>query len=146
MDTASVVLDNCIKNNRDFAVIMLDLDHFKKINDTHGHAIGDEVLKITVSRVKNVLKKDTLMARYGGEEFIILIADETKEDVLNIAWRIQKSLTADPFAIDDLSLAVTASLGIASRNNLKNLQEIINNSDKALYRAKDAGRNAVEYF
>jgi diguanylate cyclase (GGDEF)-like protein len=147
MKAATRALNACIKENRDFALIMLDLDHFKAINDTHGHSAGDEVLKITVARLTHVLAKNTLMARIGGEEFVVMITDAGRDSMINVAGRIQKSLTAAPFEIGDLLIAVTASFGIAAKQpDAANLSDIIANSDKALYMAKADGRNTVVYY
>ena len=146
MKTAARMLNTCIKEDREFALIMFDLDHFKAVNDTYGHSIGDEVLKIATARARHILAGNTLIFRYGGEEFIILITDTTKEDVIKLAWRIQKNMASSPFVIEDLSITVTASFGIASKNsNALNLEALIKNSDQALYKAKSAGRNTVVY-
>ena len=146
MKTAASMLKTCIKENKEFAIITLDLDHFKAINDTHGHSVGDEVLTITVARISHSLASGTLLARFGGEEFVLMITDAKKEDLLSMAWRIQRSLTSSPYKIGDLSLRVTASFGIASKSDYATtLKEIIANSDIALYQAKKEGRNTVVY-
>ena len=144
MENAAKTLKTCIKSNRDFAVIMFDLDKFKAINDTYGHDVGDDVLKIAVTRTSRVLKSGTVLARYGGEEFILMITDAAEEDVVSIAWRIQKNISLRPFVIGDLRIAVTASFGVASKNSsAQSLKAIMDNSDKALYQAKANGRNMV---
>ena len=147
MKTATSVLNACIKENSEFAIIAMDLDHFKAVNDTYGHNVGDEVLKIAVARACHIMASGTLLARFGGEEFIIMVTDAKKKCLLGLAWRIQKNLTSSPFKIGDLSINVTASFGIASKDDsTTSLQEIIDNSDKALYQAKNAGRNTVVYY
>ena len=141
---ASNALDECIKNDRQFSLIMLDLDRFKSVNDTYGHSVGDEVLRITVARVSHVLKSGTIVARYGDEEFVVMITDVAEKDIINIAWRLQKNLAVRPFVIGELSVAVTASFGIASKSpSAQSLTEIINNSEQALAKAKAGGRNTV---
>jgi diguanylate cyclase (GGDEF)-like protein len=145
MKTAARALERCIKADREFALITMDLDHFKAVNDTYGHIVGDEVLKISVARISHILEKGTLLARIGGEEFVVMITDMKKDDVINIAWRMQRSLAATPFSVGDLSIGVTASFGIANKSDSANLDEILSNSDKALYEAKANGRNTVAF-
>ena len=147
MQTATCVLNTCIKEKRNFSLITLDLDHFKVINDTYGHSVGDEVLITTVSRIIHTLPAGTLVARIGGEEFVVMITDVTKENMVDIARRIKKSLTASQFKIGNLNIAVTASFGIASKkSDNTNLAEIMAKSDEALYKAKMAGRNTIIYY
>ena len=146
MKAAARMMNACIKEDREFALIMFDLDHFKVINDTYGHSIGDEALKIAIARASHILAGGTLIARYGGEEFIIAVTDAAKEDVTNLAWRVQKNVASSPFVIGDLSIVVTASFGIASKSSKSmSLKTLIEYSDKALYKAKSAGRNVVVY-
>jgi two-component system cell cycle response regulator len=147
MEVAAATLVACTKVEREFALIMLDIDHFKRINDTYGHLVGDEVLKTTFARISHSLAGDTVIARIGGEEFVVLVTDAEKADVIGIAQRIQKNLSATMFHIGDVIIAVTASFGIASRNpgNIS-LEKILENSDTALYRAKASGRNAIVHF
>ena len=147
MQAAAATLSTCIKEKRDFSIIMIDLDHFKAVNDTYGHSVGDEVLKIAVARVQNTLSRETVVARYGGEEFIVMIANMDRDEVEKLAWRIRSGLTATPFHIGDLNIIVKASFGIASKEpNITKLSEIIDNSDTALYKAKAAGRDTVVYY
>ena len=140
-------LQNCIKENCDFSIIMTDIDQFKSINDCYGHTVGDEVLKIFTARISHILKKDTLLARYGGEEFVIALPGVGHEDAAKTAWRFNKAIQDSSFQVDDLEITVTASFGIAAKTKeCKTLLEIINNADKALYQAKEAGRNTVIDF
>jgi len=144
VSNAKDMLIKCIKENSDFSVIYYDVDYFKKVNDTHGHGVGDEVLKIAVARAKNTLKKDTILARYGGEEFIILLPHTSMENAEKTAWRIQQSITASPFIIGEITLNVTISFGVASKTDTaQDLDVIIDMADQALYIAKNSGRNTV---
>jgi len=146
-ETSERELQNCIKENCDFSIIMTDIYHFKSVNDRYGHTVGDEVLKIFTARISHILKKDTLLARYGGEEFVIALPGVDHEDTAKTAWRFNKAIQDSPFRVDDLEITVTASFGIAAKTKeCKTLLEIINNADKALYRAKEAGRNTVIDF
>ncbi|MCL2201853.1 MAG: diguanylate cyclase [Oscillospiraceae bacterium] len=144
LETAEITLRRCIEESSNFSLIMMDIDHFKSINDRFGHAIGDEVLKIFTARIRHVLKKDTLFARYGGEEFAVELEGVSQENAVKTALRLSQVIQDTPFQIDGLELNVTASFGVASKTSVCTLLEkIINNSDKALYQAKSAGRNTV---
>ncbi|MCL2386880.1 MAG: sensor domain-containing diguanylate cyclase [Defluviitaleaceae bacterium] len=144
MENAKTILAKSKANNDPFHLIMMDLDHFKGINDTYGHPIGDEVLKVAAKRMTNVTRKDTIIARYGGEEFIVLLTDLSYESAVKNAQRIQKVMEESPFMIKGMTLNVTVSLGIATLENpADSLDEIIHNADIALYGAKRTGRNKV---
>jgi diguanylate cyclase (GGDEF)-like protein len=146
-ETAERELQNCIKDEREFAVIMTDIDHFKSVNDRFGHTVGDEVLKIFTARIKHILKQNTLFARYGGEEFVIVLSDTSHEDAMHIAWRLNKAVQDSLFQTDDLEIKVSASFGVATKTSgCKTLLEIVGNADKALYQAKKSGRNTVIGF
>jgi len=147
VEMAEEELADCLENELQYSVIMIDADHFKDINDAHGHLVGDEVLRILVSRIRNTLKADTLLARYGGEEFVISLPDINWEDALSTAERIRISIENDTFMINNIEINVTISLGVASMSfNATSISNIIGNADKALYRAKETGRNKVVYF
>ena len=144
METAEQELRKCSVKNINFAIIMIDIDHFKSINDRHGHTIGDTVLKILASRIRHVLKHGTLVTRYGGEEFVVTLPGVEHETAIKTAWRIQKTIEAPVFRIEGLEIAVTASFGVASKtSDGTTLTDIIDKADKALYQAKKTGRNTV---
>ena len=143
-ETAERELHACVTEGRDFALILFDIDHFKRVNDTYGHDTGDEVLRIVVARTRHSLKQDTVLARYGGEEFAIMLPDVTHENAVKIAWQLQKRIQATPFSTNGVEVDVTISLGVASKTaSCAALQDIIKNADKALYQAKETGRNKV---
>jgi len=144
MQNAIAKLEVCKANNEYFHLIMADLDHFKGINDTYGHPIGDEVLKITAKRIIGVTRKSNLIARYGGEEFIVMLTDMDYEGAVNNARRIQKAMEESPIVIKGMSLGLTVSLGVATLDVPgDSLDDIINKADIALYGAKRTGRNKV---
>ena len=121
---------------------MLDVDYFKQVNDTYGHPVGDEVLKILVARAQHILKRETLIARYGGDEFVIMLTDVSRENVIKTVQRIKSSIEVSAFQIGYLEISVTISLGVASKTmQSTTLSKIIYDADKALYQAKHAGRN-----
>jgi len=147
MEIADEELLKCIEENKQYSIIMIDADHFKFINDAYGHPVGDEVLRILISRIRNLIKADTLIARYGGEEFIISMPDISWEDAIGTAERIRVGIESDTFRVDTNEIKVTISLGVASlTDDVTSISNIISNADKALYRAKETGRNKVVYI
>ncbi|WP_462408798.1 PAS domain-containing protein [Neobacillus sp. Marseille-QA0830] len=130
-----------------FAVLYLDIDKFKMINDTKGHDIGDELLKEFAIRVKKSIRKHDTLARLGGDEFVILIPDlQTQKDVIDIAKRIALSMKPE-WRIGDSSLYITTSIGIAYYSDY-DLDEktILKRADTALYKAKNKGRNNYQIY
>lgn len=125
--------------------IMLDADHFKRINDTLGHAAGDFVLREIAALCNRARRTEDLLARYGGEEFIFLLSGITPEQAQTFAERLRASIATQHFSFEDHSLSVTVSLGLASRQGeqLPPLADLISRADAALYQAKSAGRNQV---
>jgi len=143
-ETAEKELSLSISEGRDFSIILFDIDNFKKINDTYGHDVGDEVLKIIVARTFHNVKQGTPVARYGGEEFIIMLPGVSHENAMRIAWEIQKKIEDSPFAAKGLEIAVTVSIGVASKTaDCTTLSDIIKNTDNALYHAKKTSKNTV---
>ncbi|TCR61132.1 diguanylate cyclase [Bosea sp. BK604] len=126
-------------------LILLDIDHFKAINDGHGHAAGDEVLKETARRLCAALRQDDVIARFGGEEFAILLLDHDSEAPSDIAERLRSALHYPLFRLESgAGIEVTASFGTALRDNRSGAwPELIAAADLALYRAKAEGRNRV---
>lgn len=126
-------------------VVLLDLDHFKQVNDVHGHLAGDLVLQETARRIRQCVRSADLAARYGGEEFAVIVAQPTTELVESIAERIRDAIAAGAFeAGPGLRLDVTASLGVAlGDDRVHGWTHTFGCADQALYRAKDEGRNRV---
>ena len=127
------------------SIIMSDIDHFKQINDLHGHQAGDAVLREVARRIEESLRPYDYVGRYGGEEFIIILPGCTKEGAVNIAERLRRRLSDHPVETPFGKNRVTMSFGIASFDEsfTKNLDTIIRVADNALYRAKQKGRNLV---
>ena len=127
--------------------IIIDLDHFKLINDTHGHLAGDEILKVTAKRIAKSLRTADTLSRYGGEEFAVMLPETPIEGAGILAQRICDSLSESPIEYSDISITVTASLGIAEFNSdMNNHEEMISRADEMLYRSKDNGRNQVTIY
>lgn len=125
------------------AVLLMDLDHFKKINDEHGHGTGDEVLKETSNRIRGVLRETEIFGRIGGEEFAIFIPSVNRENAILLAERVRVAIDSLPFETATAPLAVTASVGICHGTNRLTLDKFLEKADKALYRSKRTGRNKV---
>jgi len=146
MESAERELAACDAGGRDFSVVLFDIDHFKRVNDAYGHGMGDEVLKIIVARSRHALKQGTVVARYGGEEFAVMLPGVGLEGASKIAWQIQRRIAETPFAAEGIEIRVTVSLGAASGAGGLALHDIIRNADRALYRAKQSGRNRAVAF
>lgn len=125
-------------------VLMLDLDHFKTINDRHGHAAGDVVLQKCVQTVTSVLRGADLIGRIGGEEFAVLLPNTPLEGGRALAQRIVDSVRAHPVQVDGKSIVYTVSIGAGCLAGEHSFAELLGSADAALYRAKDAGRDRLE--
>lgn len=123
------------------AVLMLDLDHFKKVNDTFGHATGDQVLREVALRLNYNLRPGEMVARWGGEEFVVLSPSSGRAQAERLAERLRAAVQAEPLAGH---VNVTVSIGIAVYRTGDTAARLLEQADVALYRAKDAGRNRVE--
>jgi len=121
-----------------FSLIFMDLDHFKYINDTHGHQTGDRVLKEFSSLLSPLLRSEDIAFRYGGEEFLILAKSANEAEAYLLAERIRKKVSAHDFNIED---SVTLSLGISEFTEFDTLDTILSHADSAMYQAKEQGRN-----
>jgi len=123
---------------------MLDIDHFKRVNDHYGHPAGDEVLKEVAHRAKSVLRDGDVLARYGGEEFIVLLNVASKNVARAAAERLRTVVEAQPVRVGQLTIGVSISVGLALREGeSKTLMRTIERADANLYRAKREGRNRV---
>jgi len=126
-----------------FCVALLDMDHFKSINDTHGHPIGDAVLKAFSRIASDNIRSVERFGRYGGEEFLLLINTASSEIALNALERIRAATAAHPWGDIAPNLQVTVSAGVSSYQPGDGVEDLIRRADRALYRAKHAGRNRV---
>lgn len=132
------------KYNYEFTLIALDIDYFKKINDTYGHHVGDEALVLFTQLVNKSIRKEDVFARHGGEEFTILIRKTTLEIGLSIAEKIRKSIEETPLIVDGHILKMTVSIGVVQyAKEYTDFDEMMIDGDRALYKAKDKGRNQV---
>ncbi len=130
----------------ELCLVMLDIDHFKRVNDLYGHQAGDVVLHELAQRIRQALRLYDSVGRYGGEEFLFLRPHTKLTDALNVAERIRQIIQGQPFQINGIELPVTASLGLACAEKGLSLNQTIDQADRALYQAKQNGRNRVEVF
>ncbi|NQU39444.1 MAG: GGDEF domain-containing protein [Lentisphaerae bacterium] len=133
------------RHQRPFALAMVDVDHFKQVNDTHGHLVGDAVLRELCDRMSAAVRRDELLARYGGEEFVVLLPESTRQTALLFAERLRERVGATPFVVEERTIPVTISIGIAAATGEEQTPptELIARADAMLYAAKHAGRNSV---
>ena len=137
-----------IKNNsKNIAILFIDLDHFKNINDSFGHDTGDTVIKITADRIKQCLGKEDFLARFGGDEFVILIDDfKDKNDLKIIAQNIIDCISK-PILINNTTMFVSCSIGISIYDdNMLSYNDLIKYADTAMYKAKERGRNSYQFY
>ncbi len=128
------------------SVLLIDVDHFKHVNDHWGHAVGDEVLIHIVRQIENVVRgSDSVIARYGGEEFVVLVPTPNTEVANRIAERIRTYVKEHPYQAPNIQLPLTISIGIAMSRGSDTLYALIHQADECLYRAKHAGRDQVVF-
>jgi len=128
----------------DLCLIVLDIDHFKSVNDTYGHLQGDSVLKEIGDIINDSIRKIDIPARYGGEEFVIIAPNTNIQDILTIAERIRGSTESHEFQAENQPLKITVSIGVSALNGMtRDKLELIKKADEALYKAKHSGRNRI---
>jgi len=139
----SQALSRAVRAGQACSIAMIDLDHFKQVNDTHGHATGDKVIRALASLLKNSLRKDDIVGRYGGEEFLVVMNNLTAPAAAAKLDRLRGQFSALEFQGAEASFQVSFSAGISDSRSVSDVAEVLIKADAALYRAKDAGRNRV---
>jgi diguanylate cyclase (GGDEF)-like protein len=144
----SAETQKAFESESNLSVIMVDIDHFKKVNDTFGHDGGDKVLREIASLLKNSVRKHDTVARYGGEEFVLLLPGAPLDPTNMVAERIRRSVENTPFDMGKTQIRITISLGISNfpTQRMKSKEELVKMADLALYEAKRGGRNRVCIF
>jgi diguanylate cyclase (GGDEF)-like protein len=135
------------REGKPFSMMLMDIDHFKRVNDRYGHAVGDQVLKSTTAILKGAVRRDELIARIGGEEFLLINAGASVREAVVAAERLRKQLANACIDAGGENVSITVSIGIAAREqSTKSADDLMRAADKALYAAKDAGRNRIALF
>ena len=139
--------DRAVRYQRPFTVLMLDLDHFKGVNDAHGHAVGDQVLALVSALIQKTLREVDVIGRYGGEEFCVVLTESDAEQGRLAGERVRRAVRRGSFETAAGKLRMTVSIGLASLGATAlagTLDQLLDEADQALYRAKRAGRDRVE--
>ena len=144
MEQSKKELARSKRYHRPLSVMMIDIDHFKLINDTYGHASGDHVLEIFVEAIQEAIRSTDFLGRVGGEEFALLLPDTPLKSAYHLAERVRERITRYPYLAGDMLIEVTASLGVAEyQASDVNMKSLLKRADEALYKAKQTGRNRV---
>ena len=143
-DTLQREVIRSLRNGNPLALIIADLDHFKAVNDTHGHPAGDAVLQEAARRILASTRTYDSVGRYGGEEFLIVAPGCGVTEAALLAERLRKGVAENAFNASGCAIAVTMSLGVADASSAQNAEELLRLADEALYKAKAGGRNRVE--
>jgi len=142
MPQAYDAMEHFKRYRRGTAILMLDIDHFKRVNDTYGHAAGDEVLKMIGEIVQNQVRTTDRVARFGGEEFVVLLREIDQETAVLLADRIRSSIESATVRHGDTVIRLTVSVGLALFDESdRDVQDVIERADQGLYVAKKTGRN-----
>jgi diguanylate cyclase (GGDEF)-like protein len=145
MESLAITLEEHHRHATPFSLLLLDLDYFKQVNDTYGHAAGDRVLQETVARSLEQLRTLDVLGRLGGEEFAVLLPHTRVEEAVPIAERLCVALAVQPVSFDGQAIAITMSIGVAEySSDLVNEENLLRQADRCLYEAKRLGRNRVE--
>jgi len=139
----AVAIARAAKTGQPLVVVMADLDHFKHVNDHHGHLAGDRVLKDVASRIKAALREFDLVGRFGGEEFVVLLENTSLHTARQVADRIRRRIGGGPVNTGNATVDITISQGLAVYREGDTVQALLKRADQAMYRAKEAGRNCV---
>jgi len=145
MERLQSEFERIMRHGSVLSVLLFDLDHFKQVNDTYGHDVGDAVLIAIAEVVKQVKRGTDIACRFGGEEFALLLPETDKIGALNLAQRMRRSIEIYPYASKiGHDVRVTASIGVATLTHTDQAPEsLLKTADRALYKAKDGGRNMV---
>jgi len=145
MSTLEKLLPRCQFSKQHLAVIMIDIDHFKKVNDSYGHLVGDEVLRVFSERIRHTLREDHALCRLGGEEFVVISEKSDLQDAVRIAERIRLTVSSTPFSTQSGPVFVTCSLGVMTLDqpSVATVDKLLSSADERLYAAKASGRNCV---
>lgn len=143
-ESLTIEFSRAQRHNNSLTLLMFDLDHFKKVNDVHGHQCGDIVLVETARRIKKLLRACDIFGRYGGEEFAIVLPETDLIGAYEVAERIRHAVSSIPVIFEGKKISFSVSIGLATIDeNISSTEMLISLSDKALYEAKSSGRNQI---
>ena len=145
-ETGKAMFAHCERQNNSLAIVMMDVDRFKTINDTYGHAFGDDVLIKMVDVIQDSVREEDIFARYGGEEFVLLLPDTSEKEALMLLERLHINLRKVYFSCDVKNVRVTMSFGLTSYRKGSSLDSLLKESDTALYQAKADGRDCIRVY
>jgi diguanylate cyclase (GGDEF)-like protein len=144
-DVLTREVDLAHRHERSLGMIIIDIDHFKSINDNYGHAAGDYLIKALAQSAKESIRNSDQIFRFGGEEFVVILPETGARGVKRLAERIRRNIEAMESPFDGNTIKMTASLGVATLNSGEEENDFFSRADKALYQAKHAGRNCVRF-
>ena len=149
LDKIEAEMNRALRHGTPMSLLMIDIDHFKQVNDTHGHQTGDQVLHQVGQVLRDSCRVYDMPGRYGGEEFCLMLPETKVENTMPVAERIRRRVAATPISVQGGPVHVTTSIGVAGIENVPdedvfNANSLIERADRALYTAKDRGRNRVE--
>ncbi len=143
-EAALKMQDICRRINLSMAVLLIDIDHFKKVNDHHGHLCGDDVLRHLTKVIAGILRSSDVLGRYGGEEFCVFLPNTTESDAIGLAERIRVGIEASPMKVNRTTIKTTVSIGVADSVRAGyDFKGLVATADSAMYAAKNSGRNRV---
>lgn len=144
-DRLAIEMDRARRYASELAILLIDLDYFKRINDTAGHLAGDEVLRQLASRIQSAVRTVDIVARYGGEEFVVILPETSPSGAMTFADRLRAGIEAHEFPIGDGIIRLTVSIGVSTfpAGNIASADDLFATADAAMYRAKQDGRNQV---
>ena len=144
MGLAADALVHFTRYKREFAILMIDIDHFKRVNDAHGHVAGDTAIRYVASIIASLVRPSDKAARFGGEEFVVLLREVTLDGAVVVAERLRTMVNASPVQFNGADIPITVSVGVAVVGETdRDVQDVIERADLALYAAKSTGRDVV---
>jgi diguanylate cyclase (GGDEF)-like protein len=143
MEYLKHIRDISDRSETPFSLIIFDIDHFKSVNDTYGHSVGDEILCELTERVRTSIRSQDILCRWGGEEFLLVLPQTDISHLGGIAEKLRALINSTPFLEASLSLTISCSFGCAQGMPGENLDDLIGRADQSLYAAKNSGRNRV---
>jgi two-component system cell cycle response regulator len=144
-DRLAIEMDRARRYASELAILLIDLDFFKRINDTAGHLVGDEVLRQLAARIQSGVRTVDIVARYGGEEFVVILPETSAAGAMTFADRLRMAIETHEFPVGEGNLRLTVSIGVSTfpAANVASADDLFARADAAMYRAKQDGRNQV---